>query len=145
ITDENINLKLTAKANLAGEYPTVDANADIQKLNLKALNLYEENLSIQGNIDANLTSTNPANPLGTLAIRNLVLTQDGDPVRLDSLNVRLTAEGVVKDATVTAPFITAHLSGTYDYARLGDMVLTELNKYFTIPDVPYKPIEGPYD
>lgn len=145
ITDENINLKLTAKANLTGEYPTVDANADIQKLNLKALNLYDENLTIQGSIDANLTSTNPANPLGTVAIRNLVLTQDGDPVRLDSLNLRLTAEGVVKDATVTAPFMTAHLSGTYDYARLGDMVLTELNKYFTIPDLPYKPIEGPYD
>ncbi len=25
------------------------------------------------------------------------------------------------------------------------MVLTELNKYFTVPDVPYKPIEGAYD
>ncbi|MPR35001.1 translocation/assembly module TamB domain-containing protein [Salmonirosea aquatica] len=144
ITDSNINLNLTAKANLNGEYPTVDATADIQKLDLKALNLYEDNLSIQGNIDANLTSTDPANPLGTVAIRNLVLTQDGDPVRLDSLNVRLTADGATKDATITAPFMTAHLSGTYDYARLGDVVLTELNKYFTIPEVTYQPIEGPY-
>ena len=145
ITDENINLNLTAKANLNDEYPAVEANADIQKLNLKALNLYDENLSIQGKIDANLTSTDPANPLGTVSIQNLVLTQDGDPVRLDSLNVRLTADGTTKDATITAPFMTAHLSGTYEYARLGDVVLTELNKYFTIPDVPYKPIEGPYD
>jgi translocation and assembly module TamB len=145
ITDENINLKLTAKANLNTEYPAVEATADIQKLDLKALNLYEENLSIQGKIAANLTSTDPANPLGTVAIQNLVLTQDGDPVRLDSLNVRLTADGATRDATITAPFMNAHLSGTYDYARIGDMVLTELNKYFTVPDVPYKPIEGAYD
>jgi translocation and assembly module TamB len=145
ITDSNINLNLTAKANLNGEYPTLDATADIQKLDLKALNLYEKNLNIQGNIDANLTSTDPANPLGTVSVQNLVVTQDGDPVRLDSLNVRLTAEGATKDATITAPFLTAHLAGTYDYARLGDVVLTELNKYFTIPDVPYEPIEGAYE
>ncbi len=144
ITDQNINLSLTAKANLNGEFPTVDATADIQKINLKALNLYDENLSIQGFIDANLTSTDPANPLGTVVIRNLVVTQDGDPVRLDSLDVQLTADGAIKDALVTTPFMTAHLSGTYDYARLGDVVLTELNKYFTIPDVPYTPIQGPY-
>ncbi len=145
IADSNIDLDLTAKANLNGEYPTVDANADIRKINLKALNLYEEALSLQGQIDANLTSTNPANPLGVIAVRNFVLTKDGEPVKLDSVDVRLTADGAVKDATVDAPFMQAHLSGTFDYARLADVVLTEINKYFTVPDVPYKAIEGPYD
>ncbi len=145
IEDSNIDLNLTAKANLNGEYPTVDANADIRKINLQALNLYEEALSLQGQIDANLTSTDPANPLGVIAVRNFVLTKDGEPVRLDSVDVRLTADGAVKDATVDAPFMQAHLSGTFDYARLADVVLTEINKYFTVPDVPYKAIEGPYD
>ncbi|GHB54062.1 translocation/assembly module TamB domain-containing protein [Persicitalea jodogahamensis] len=145
IADSNIDLNLTAKANLNGEYPTVDANADIRKINLKALNLYEEALSLQGQIDANLTSTDPSNPLGVIAVRNFVLTTDGEPVKLDSVDVRLTADGNLKEATVDAPFMQAHLSGTFDYARLADVVLTEINKYFTVPDVSYQPIEGPYD
>ncbi len=145
ITDSNIDLNLTAKADLNGEYPTVNANADIRKINLQALNLYEEALSLQGQIDANLTSTDPTNPLGVIAVRNFVLTKDGEPVRLDSVDVRLTSEGTTKDATVDAPFMQAHLSGTFDYARLADVVLTEMNKYFTVPDVPYQPVEGPYD
>ena len=145
INDSNIDLDLTAKANLSSEYPTLDANADIRKINLKALNLYEEALSLQGQIDANLTSTDPANPLGVIAVRNFVLTKDGEPVKLDSVDVRLTADGATKDAIIDAPFMQAHLTGTFDYARLADVVLTEINKYFTVPDVPYKPIEGPYD
>ena len=145
IDDSNIDLNLTAKANLNGEYPTVDANADIRNINLKALNLYEEALSLQGQIDANMTSTDPSNPLGLIAVRNFVLTKDGEPIKLDSVDVRLKADGATKDATVDAPFMQAHLSGTFDYARLADVVLTEINKYFTVPDVPYKPIEGPYD
>ncbi len=145
INDDNINLDLTARADLNGEYPTIDATADIQQLNLKALNLYSESLSLKGNIAANLTSTDPANPLGTVSIRNLELTQDGDPVRVDSVEMVLTTQDGRKVATLDAPFMTAQLSGTYDYARLGDVILTELNKYFIIPDVPYNPIEVPYD
>lgn len=145
INDSNIDLTLIAKANLNGEYPTVDASADIRKINLKALNLYDEALSLQGQINANLTSTDPTNPLGVIAVRNFVLTKDGEPVRLDSLNVRFTADGATKDATIDAPFVQAHLSGTFDYARLADVVLTEINKYFTVPDVPYQPVEEPYD
>jgi len=145
INDSNIDLNLTARANLNGEYPTVDARADIRKINLKALNLYDEALSLQGQINANLTSTDPANPLGVIAVRNFVLTKDGEPVRLDSVNVRFTADGATKDATIDAPFVQAHLSGTFDYARLADVVLTEINKYFTVPDVPYQTVKEPYD
>lgn len=145
IKDQNVNLNLTAKANLNPEYPTVEARADIGQLDLKALNLYDENLTVKGNIQANLSSTNPANPLGTVYVQNLVLTKDGEPVRVDSIGVALTSTDGIKEAKVEAPFLKADLVGTFDYARLADVVLTEINKYFTVPGVPYKPIEGPYD
>ncbi len=145
IQDQNVNLNLTAKADLNSEYPTVEARAEIGQLDLKALNLYDENLTVKGNIQANLSSTDPANPLGTVDIQNLVLTRDGQPVRVDSIGMALTSTDGIKEAKIDAPFLKADLVGTFDYARLADVILTEINKYFTVPGVTYQPIEGPYD
>jgi translocation and assembly module TamB len=146
LSDSNIDVKLTAQADLSGEYPTLNTQANINRLDLNALNFYDEPLSVQGNIDANLTSTDPANPLGTIAIGNLVIVKNGETAQIDSATVRLTMdEDSTKLAVVDAPFLKARLSGTYEYTQLGDLVLTEINKYFTIPEVPYTPIEGPYN
>jgi translocation and assembly module TamB len=145
LSDKNIDVKLTAEADLSSEYPTINTQATINRLDLNALNFYDEPMSIQGNVDANLTSTDPANPLGSVSIGNLVIVKKGETARIDSATVRLTMdEDSSKLAVIDAPFLKARMSGTYDYTKLGDLVLTELNKYFTIPDVPYTPVDGPY-
>lgn len=145
INDKNIDLNLTARADINQEYPSINATANINTLDLQALNFYSEPLSFQGNVTANLTSTNPANPLGTVEILDLTIRQGGDPIRLDSVSIQLDSVNGVKEARLKAPFMVAQLSGSYEYERLADLVLTEISKYFTIQDIAYTPVTEPYD
>ncbi|TDB60045.1 translocation/assembly module TamB domain-containing protein [Arundinibacter roseus] len=145
ITDPNVDLALNAQVDLNPEFPTVTASGTIQKLDLKALNLYAEELSLSGAIDANMTSTDPANPLGTVSIRDLVMTTTGEPVRIDSAVVELSSENSIKTARVESPFLKATVAGTFDYEHLGDIVLSELNTYFTLPDSLFAPAPTPYE
>jgi hypothetical protein len=145
LNDNNIDIKLRGKANISGEYPTMNATADITRLNLKNLNLYADPLGVQGRIVVNMTSTNPANPLGEIGIRNLVLNKNDTIARLDSVKVQFSTPDSTKLALIETSFLKARLSGNYDYAQLGDIVLTEVNKYFVTPDITYTPISTPYD
>lgn len=144
LNDSNIDIKLRGKADISGEYPTVNATADIARLNLKNLNLYSDPLDIQGSIVVNMISTNPANPLGEVEVRNLVLNKNDTIARLDNVKMQFSAPDSTKLALIETSFLKARLSGNYEYAQLGDIVLTEINKYFVTPDIAYAPISTPY-
>ena len=145
LNDNNIDIKLRGKADISGDYPTVNATADIARLNLKNLNLYADPLGVQGRLEVNMSSTNPLNPLGAIAIRDLVLNKNDTIARLDNIIMQFTARDSSKLASIETSFLKARLSGTYEYARLGDIVLTEINKYFVTPDVSYGSVTTPYD
>jgi translocation and assembly module TamB len=145
IQDENIALQVTLQADVSQEYPTVQATAQVDRLNLKALNLYTENVSLAGNINLDFTSTDPENPLGVLSATQLVITNDGQPIAIDSLNLVLRNDQGTREAVLYAPFLKARLSGEFNYPQLGTIVLSEVNKYFTVTDTTYAPVTTPYD
>ncbi|GAB2784934.1 hypothetical protein GCM10027275_31560 [Rhabdobacter roseus] len=144
LNDENVAVQLSANADISQEYPAVKADASIERLNLLALNLYEQDLRIQGNINVDMSSTNPENPLGSIVVQNFVLTQEGNPIAVDSLAINLRNVENGREATLESPFLKARLQGTFTYPELGDMVLTEVNKYFVVSDSVQAPTQ-PYD
>lgn len=144
IKDENIALELKAQADLNAEYPAVKANADIAKIDLNALHLYADKIVIKGAIDVNLTSTDPANPLGTVNSKDLVIEKDGKPIPIQNFDIELKSENGTRIATIDAPFLKANLNGQFDYVKLGDILVTELNKYFTVADSGHVAVTDPY-
>ncbi|GAB3163841.1 translocation/assembly module TamB domain-containing protein [Telluribacter humicola] len=147
IQDQNIALDITANADISEEYPTVQANAVVERLNLQPLNLYSENISLAGRINVDLTSTNPENPLGVISANQLVINNDGTPISIDSLNLLLQnnpGEGG-REAILYSPFMKARMSGEFSYPQLGDIVMTEVNKYFNVADTAYTPVTTPYN
>ena len=144
ITDQNSKIKIIGKANLADEYPTIVANISIDELDLKKLNFYAENLKIMGDIQLNMTSTNPENPLGEIRINDAIAIKDEKRIPLDNVSLNFKTINNQRDITLQSPFFNAHLTGIFNYAQISDILFTEINKYFALPTFPYKPITTPY-
>lgn len=144
IADPNATLRLMAKADLHPEYPIFSANLDIDKFRLKPLNLYAEDLGIRAKIQANFASTNPKDPRGILVIDDGVLLQNNKPIPLQNVMLQLDNQNGERLAVVNAPFLKAKATGVFRYEQLADAMLTEINRYFALPDVSHKPITEPY-
>ncbi|QRR02134.1 translocation/assembly module TamB domain-containing protein [Dyadobacter sandarakinus] len=143
IADQNIDLNLTAQADLSKEFPSVKANVSIDNLDLNALKLYQDSLQIKGNIAVDMPSTNPANPLGTVTVNGLRITHHRRPMDIPDMTVALTDSNNLKQATINAPFLKARMEGNYVYTELGDAVLTEVGKHFKSPALTYKEVTKP--
>jgi translocation and assembly module TamB len=141
--DRNIDVDLTAQADLSKEFPSVKADVSIDNLDLTALHLYADSMQIKGDIKVDMPSTNPENPLGTISINDLVLTHHRKPTSIDSINVQLTDSSGLKQATIESPFLKAKMKGDFVYTEVADALLTEVGKHFKAPGLTYNTITKP--
>lgn len=141
--DRNIDLDLTAQADLSKEYPSVKADLEVTNLDLTALNLYADSLQVKGSIKVDMPSTNPENPLGTVKVDSLVLTHHRKPIGISNINVQLTDSSGGRQAYIESPILKAKMTGQYSYTELGDAILTEVGKHFKSPDLTYKEVTKP--
>lgn len=144
IADPNATLRLIAKADLHSEYPVFSANLAVDELHLKPLNLYAEDLGIRGKFQANFASTDPEDPRGILVINEGILLQNEKAIPLQNVMLQLDNQNSERLAVIDAPFLKAKATGVFRYVQLADIMLTEINRYFSLPDVSYKPITEPY-
>ncbi|MCE6992259.1 translocation/assembly module TamB [Dyadobacter sp. CY323] len=141
--DRNIDVNLTAQADLSKEFPSVKADVHIDHVDLTALNLYADSMQVKGNIKVDMPSTNPENPLGTVNIDDLVLTHHRRPIAMDSISLALTDSSGERQATVDSPFLKVKMAGNYVYTELADVLLTEVGKHFKAPSITYKEVTRP--
>lgn len=145
INDENAKVVVSTKVNLADEYPAIEAKVNIGELDLNKLKLYAGSLSLKGDIEMNMVSTNPENPLGKILINNAILKKDGQTIPLDNIDLEIRNVNNRRDISLKSPFLNAEIDGQFIYTQLSDILLTEVNKYFALPDITYQPITTPYD
>lgn len=145
INDENAKVVVNTKVNLADEYPAIEAKVNISELDLNKLKLYAGSLSLKGDIEMNMVSTNPENPLGKILINNAILNKDGKKIPLNKIDLDIRNSNNRRDISLKSPFLNAQIGGQFIYTQLSDILLTEVNKYFALPDITYQPITTPYD
>ncbi|MBD2756920.1 translocation/assembly module TamB domain-containing protein [Spirosoma validum] len=144
LKDPNANLALDIKSNLNPEFPSVVGETVINELNLQKLKLYNDPLSLKGRILLNMTSTNPAKPVGTISASDAVITLQGKDYPVDSLYARLSADGNTKDVVAQLPGARMNLNGQFEYAQLYDIIAGEISQYIALPDLTYKRIPPPH-
>ncbi|AQG80558.1 translocation/assembly module TamB domain-containing protein [Spirosoma montaniterrae] len=144
LNDPNANLSLDIQSDLKTDYPTVAGRANVQQLNLQALKLYKDPLSLKGDILLDMTSTDPARPVGTISAAEAVVTLNGKSYPIDSLYARLSANGTTKNVVARVPGAQVRLNGQFEYTQLYDIVVGEISRYIAIPDLTYKPVPPPY-
>ena len=143
MSDKNIDVDLTAEADLSKEYPSVKADVSIDQLDLTALNFYADSLQVKGDIKVDMPSTNPENPLGTFNISDLVLTHHRKPVTVSEINVQLTDSAGGRQANIESPFLKAKMEGNFVYTEIADVLFTEVGKHFKVPGLTYNTVTKP--
>ena len=115
---------------LSNEAGSAKGSLNIDKLNLKALNLYDEAEDISGDVLLDMTSLDPKNLLGTFSVEGL---------RVGSINIgqikgEFDKENDIQKVEMNADFMKVKLAGNFDYAQLSDVMLYEIDKYFALED-----------
>ncbi|GAB4021084.1 translocation/assembly module TamB domain-containing protein [Spirosoma koreense] len=144
LKDPNANLALDIKAALKGDFPSVAGETVINELNLQQLKLYKDPLSLKGRILLDMASTDPAKPVGTVSASDAVVTLQGKSYPVDSLYAQLSANGTTKGVVAQLPGARLKLDGQFEYAQLYDIILGEIGKYISLPDLAYKKIPPPH-
>lgn len=143
--DPNARLTFNGKVDLNPAFPTVNGDLQIGRLDLKALGFYADPLVLKGDITANMTSTNPQNPIGTISGQNAVLTLKGKDYPISTLYLKADSVDNQKRLDVRLPFAQVKLNGQFAYAQLYDIVVGEISRYFAIPDLKYNRVMPPYN
>lgn len=144
LNDPNAQLTLHANTDLRGEFPKIEATADIGHLYLQPLRLYADSMDIAGKIEARFASTDPQQPIGTLRIADATLTHRGRRIPLEKLWVQLLQQGDERTATVESPFLKAQASGLFDYTQLAEVVAQEVSRYFTLTQNAPRSLRSPH-
>lgn len=145
LADPNARLALDTRVDLRPAYPSVAGTVNIAELDLRKLGFYKDSLRLRGEIVANFSSTNPANPQGRLTARNAVINLNGKSYPVDSLYLAATTEGNRKRVVAETPFARLTLDGQFEYDRLGDIFTGEIRKYIDLPQLTFKQVPPPYD
>ncbi len=137
--DENLHLDLKGDFNLRNEKaPSYTFNADINKADLKALNLYEEDLAITGQLQGNFTGADASDISGTLEGQQLVVRHQQTNYPVDSLHLVLNQQGEGTEVKLTSNIAAADMRFTNDLATLPTALQKHFSNYFDLqPDPPY--------
>jgi hypothetical protein len=119
--------------------PQYSFGGSLQSLNLTALGFYSGgNLSLKGDLDANLSGADLNTINGTVKGTGVVINLNGQAIPLDSLNARILQQAGRVEVDFASSLLQATLRGN---TRLGD-IATELqrhiDRYFDLPGVQYR-------
>ena len=130
IKDTNAVAALHGIVDLSGKVPRFNFIAEVDTLNLKPLNLLNENYAFKGKLDFNFTGDNVDNFIGNASIRNATVTKDGRSIPLDSFVVNSEYIDGVKHFTVRSNEVDANINGDFSLKDLPQTVKLFLNKYY---------------
>ena len=130
IDDEEAKLTLNGLIDFNSKTPNFNFFADVQKANLKKLNLTKEDISFGGKFNLNFSGSNIDNFLGTASITEASLRRNGNPLPFDSLIVSSDYINNVKTLKARSNEFEATVSGDFTIRDLPDAFKLFLNKYY---------------
>lgn len=134
-TDPNVHFTLKALADLSGKYPALKADLSMEHVDLQALQLYGDTLTLKGNIHADFASLNPDYPDGSLIYADPRLRMPGYSLGLDTIIFRSAPQADSQHISLNvANILRANLEGHIPLTRIGDVALAHINDHYRITD-----------
>lgn len=130
INDPEAQLTLNGLIDFNSKVPAFNFLANVEKANLKNLNLTSDDIAFNGKFNLNFTGDNIDNFLGYASITEALLTRDGNRLPFDSLIVSSSYGDNVKTLTAKSNEFEARVSGNFSIRDLPDAFKLFLNKYY---------------
>lgn len=134
--DGNLAFNLDGNFNLAGT-PTYKATLNLEGANLKALNLYSEDIKVSGKVGADLKGASPDEMQGTVNISNLLLQKGRRNYRADTVAVQVANAIGKTDINIQSDVISGFFRGNNSLSDLAVAIPKHIDAYFNLQDAPY--------
>jgi translocation and assembly module TamB len=135
--DANLAFTLNGDFNLNSANPSFKATLDLDGVNLKALNLYSEDLNIKGKLVADLTGGSIDEMKGTLLGSQLLLQKDQRNYHIDTLTVTLANSIGHTDIKIESDVVSGFFRGNNSVSDLAVALQKHFDSYFNIQDAPF--------
>ncbi len=140
IDDDNLVLDLTANANLDTINPYYSAKLDLKKSNLQELNWSNEQLSVNGILEARFKGKDLSRINGDLAVREVDVIKNGKPYKIDSL-IAVSIDGDENtEVSIQSDFISGTLKGNINILNIPASLTQHIDHYIDIAEEPEKKI-----
>ncbi|MEN2487925.1 translocation/assembly module TamB domain-containing protein [Flavobacterium sp. B11] len=130
--DPNLNFDLTASGDTKDKYPTVKLKLNLDIADLDKLNLHAGPMKLRGNVDADITNSNPDFLNGKVFLSNIQILQDAEPIVLDSIRVLAFADKDSNSIKISSQFLKAEVTGKYKLTTLANSLQKSLSKYIDL-------------
>ncbi|HEU0125139.1 MAG TPA: translocation/assembly module TamB, partial [Flavobacterium sp.] len=130
--DPNLNFDLTASGDTKDKYPTVKLKLNLDIADLEKLNLHAGPMKLRGNVDADITNSNPDYLNGKVFLSNVQILQDKEPIVLDSVRVIAFSDNTRNNIKVSSQFLKAEVDGKYKLTTLVSAMKKSLSKYIDL-------------
>jgi hypothetical protein len=130
IDDPEAKLTLNGLIDFNSSTPSFNFLANVERANLKNLNLTRDSISFAGKFNLNFTGSNIDDFLGYANISEASLSRNGNRLPFDSLIVSSEYANNVKTIRATSNEFQATISGDFSIKDLPDAFKLFLNKYY---------------
>lgn len=130
--DPNLNFNLTASGDTKEKYPTVKLKLNLDIADLEKLNLHAGPMKLRGNVDADITNSNPDFLNGKVFLSNIQILQDAEPIVLDSIHILAFADKDSNSIKISSQFLKAEVTGKYKLTTLANSIQKSLSKYIDL-------------
>lgn len=134
--DPNIDFDLRATADLGGTYPKLNLRLMVDSVNLRNLQLMEDEFRYHGLLVADLQTADIDHLNGTVEILNSSLAYHDERYTLDSVTLLASADEESNTMQLTSEFLTAHLVGKYQLSQLQAAIQDIVAVYYQPDSVP---------
>ena len=130
INDPNAVLQGSGLIDLSGKTPTFNVVASVKKLDLRALQLTEDAISLAGDFNLNFNGKNISDFLGEAAFSSVTIMNGDKPLTFDSLVVSSSYDDGVRTLRARSTEFNAIITGKFNLETLPDAVTLFLNRYY---------------
>lgn len=128
--DKELIATLNGLVDMSKAEPRFDFTANVEKANLQRLNLFKENIDINGQVDFRFTGSTIDAFLGSAHIHHASILKNGKHISFDSLSVVSTRDGNGKTILINSNEFDAMLEGEFSINELPNTFQTFLNRYY---------------
>ncbi|MDJ0364945.1 translocation/assembly module TamB domain-containing protein [Hymenobacter sp. H14-R3] len=137
-SDPNLDLDLNAVVNLRdAKNPTYEVTSlNLRGVNLTKLGFYTGgDLRIQGDLTASIRGSDLNTINGTFSGRKVVITTDGQPIALDSLQGSIVQNATRTAVKINSDLANVRLDGNVRLGELATELQRHISRYFKLPGV----------
>ncbi len=133
IHDDNIDFLFDGTINFEERVPFFDFKVDINRVDLKSLNLIKEDFVVAGDVDLKIRGNNINDILGRAVLYDLTLLKDKkETYTIDSLKFSSAITGGRKKAwRANSELFKATLIGDFEVTTIGEAILQHIENNFT--------------